>query len=459
MRYGWRTQACASSWDMRALLDDVAASSARGVRCRLTRRCAHCSLPGVSEQQAFGLLVAMGQSQEDAADAAAATGDDDASGDVGSSASTQANASSASTQPAHDFSDAPVLPHARPAHHHSQQQHQDPMPAAAAAAGAAWQVAGVTLASGARVHSLLPALVPLAGPGLMQDEAPGAHSHQADSNAHAPAAARNVAAPSRDANRRGGGPQPASNRLPVQGTGELRPQSAQAHGGGGGGDGEAEHGLSLSAEEMQMAVTVLAQLQPGWRAAGNEHPEQILQRLAAALTHQVFNASFAGNLRVLEAVFNLPQRLLAATGVNAGMQQAGSLLQPLHMASYNGHVSVVRFLLGQQGVSVNVAAGDHDSPLHKACYNAHSQVVSLLLEAGADANTVTPLTLEQQRCNHGHARGQTRNGRRTPMHYIVFNHELQPSDSRTECVRVLLNKGGDPNRADCWGLTPLHHAV
>ena len=44
-------------------------------------------------------------------------------------------------------------------------------------------------------------------------------------------------------------------------------------------------------------------------------------------TPEVFNASFAGNLRAIEGVFSLPPRLLAATRVQAGMQQAGSLLQ------------------------------------------------------------------------------------------------------------------------------------
>ena len=26
------------------------------------------------------------------------------------------------------------------------------------------------------------------------------------------------------------------------------------------------------------------------------------------------------------------------------------------------------------------------------------------------------------------------------MHYTVFNHELAPSDGRTECVRILISK-------------------
>jgi len=45
------------------------------------------------------------------------------------------------------------------------------------------------------------------------------------------------------------------------------------------------------------------------------------------------------------------------------------------------------------------------------------------------------------------------------LHYTCFNHELTPSESRTECVKALLNKRADPNCPDCWGLRPLHHAA
>jgi ankyrin repeat protein len=269
------------------------------------------------------------------------------------------------------------------------------------------------------------------------------------------------------------------------------PQARHQEASGLSGQAAAQAASSLTREDMATARHILHQLEPQRTAASAERPALLLQRLAVALSNQVFNASFSGNQRVLEGVFSLPPRLLAATRVQAGMQQPGSLLQPLHMASYNGHTNIVRFLVGRPGVSVNAAAGDHDSPLHKACYNAHMPVVKLLLDAGADANASTPLTMEQRpsdRVSAPRADGaQLRNGRRTPMHYTVFNHELPPSDARTDCVRILLAKvspplpdppaflrgvcrglltqvrwadqHGDPNRTDCWGLTPLHHAA
>ena len=205
----------------------------------------------------------------------------------------------------------------------------------------------------------------------------------------------------------------------------------------------------LTPAELQAAGSILSQLERGQPPPSGEGSDRrLIHRLAQALSHQMFSAAFSGNLRVMEAVLSLPPRLLCATGIEAGLQQAGSLLQPLHMASYNGHATMVRFLLGRPGVSVNVPAGDHDSPLHKvppacrhsrykrcraargvcvkltfdatqACFNAHSQVVLLLLEAGADPNATTPFSLERRTCAHGHHNNELRNGRRTPLHYTV----------------------------------------
>ena len=122
----------------------------------------------------------------------------------------------------------------------------------------------------------------------------------------------------------------------------------------------------LTPAELQAAGAILSQLERGQPPPSGEGSDRrLIHRLAQALSHQMFSAAFSGNLRVMEAVFSLPPRLLCATGIEAGMQQAGSLLQPLHMASYNGHATIVRFLLGRPGVSVNVPAGDHDTPLHK----------------------------------------------------------------------------------------------
>ena len=61
--------------------------------------------------------------------------------------------------------------------------------------------------------------------------------------------------------------------------------------------------------------------------------DQVILMLLRAKLVEVFNASFTGNLRAIEGVFNLPPRLLAATRVQAGMQQAGSLLQVRRLVS------------------------------------------------------------------------------------------------------------------------------
>jgi len=144
---------------------------------------------------------------------------------------------------------------------------------------------------------------------------------------------------------------------------EAGAAAAAAGAGGGAGPGgngsgvEAERGVVLTRQDLETARQILAQLMPNRRPPPVESPDHVIQTLKSALTNQVFTASFNGNLRVLEGVLSLPAPLLRATGVHPGMQQAGTLLQPLHMASYNGHLNVVRLLIASPGVSVLVRAG------------------------------------------------------------------------------------------------------
>ncbi|XP_063807524.1 ankyrin repeat domain-containing protein 49 [Pseudophryne corroboree] len=61
---------------------------------------------------------------------------------------------------------------------------------------------------------------------------------------------------------------------------------------------------------------------------------------------------------------------------------------PLHRASYNGHLGVVRELIAQ-GADVHAVTIDGWCPLHSACKWNNTSVASFLLQHGADINAQT----------------------------------------------------------------------
>lgn len=74
---------------------------------------------------------------------------------------------------------------------------------------------------------------------------------------------------------------------------------------------------------------------------------------------------------------------------------------PLHRASYNGHSSVVEFLLSQ-GADIEARTQDGWQPLHCACRWTKVESASLLLQNGAPINSQT-------------------NGGQTPLHLASSN--------------------------------------
>ena len=60
-------------------------------------------------------------------------------------------------------------------------------------------------------------------------------------------------------------------------------------------------------------------------------------------------------------------------------------MTPFWVASYNGHLDIVRYLVKQQGADKNQIGGEFkDTILGAASYNGHLPVVSYLVEQGAD---------------------------------------------------------------------------
>ncbi len=77
----------------------------------------------------------------------------------------------------------------------------------------------------------------------------------------------------------------------------------------------------------------------------------------------------------------------------------------LHRASYNGHTSVIEYLL-KHGGNVNAKTIDGLTPLHSACRWNKARAASLLLQNGANINSLS-------------------NGGQTPLHAASLNNRAE----------------------------------
>ena len=147
--------------------------------------------------------------------------------------------------------------------------------------------------------------------------------------------------------------------------------------------------------------------------------------------------------------------------------RSGRFGTPLHSASLEGYLQVVRYLL-RHFVDVNIRNSNDQTPLLLASWVGHPDVVQCLLEHGADTNLLddqnnTPLTLAAY---FGHVNvvrlllehnadvnSQDKAGR-TPLHDVIWGDRFNAE--RAQIVRLLLKHGADPNARNRFLRTPLH---
>jgi ankyrin repeat protein len=172
----------------------------------------------------------------------------------------------------------------------------------------------------------------------------------------------------------------------------------------------------------------------------------------------IWRAAGRGDLGEVErlVVGHDPSLLDAKDGTDLGRT-------PLTMASANGHMRVVLWLL-DRGAAMHERDGLGCTALYRACLYGRAPVVALLLERGADPTIAmnchtTPLMIgcgyggtEVVRCLLAHpsaaaTMNRTDNRGRTALRYAC-------QSGRGEVVRLLLKHGADPTIADSDGTTP-----
>jgi ankyrin repeat protein len=137
---------------------------------------------------------------------------------------------------------------------------------------------------------------------------------------------------------------------------------------------------------------------------------------------------------------------------------------PLQLASRNGHVEVVCFLL-EHGADVTARDKTGLTPLHHASNNGQIEVIRILIKHGADVgaqngNGQTPLhnaSLSGQAgvvcilIEHGAVLSVQNQYGSTPLHDALRSR-------KAEVARILIDRGADVTVREVGGWTPLHRA-
>lgn len=146
-----------------------------------------------------------------------------------------------------------------------------------------------------------------------------------------------------------------------------------------------------------------------------------------------------GDLESLQEIFSE-----VASSLLRGIRESETLNTPIHMSSANGHLEVVRYLLGllsnEDAIKlVNAVNYEGNTALHWASLNGHLEVVKLLCETyGADA-------FLKNKFGHDSIFEAENNGQEETETYFLQKYDVEPLgdevDIKVSNAQVEVNQG------------------
>ena len=170
-------------------------------------------------------------------------------------------------------------------------------------------------------------------------------------------------------------------------------------------------------------------------------------------------AACEGNLNRVESLFR------SQSGIDKNGQEHRGYTA-VYFAASNGHLRVVKFLVEEAKVDIDIADGGGQTPLWTAINHGRDDVALYLIEKGANIHKANgkryaPLLVAAESGRDVVAKALIAKGAdlnfsskwgQTPLFIAVQRNHMR-------VVQTMVDSGVDVNKFDCEGMTPLHAAV